>query len=797
MKKIISLLVLLAVASAGGYFYWQQQKSKVPSSPSASASTPESGSPVASSPKSKPAPESVKESQATPSSSPESVATPPPSAPESTPSPAPQEEASTLPPQNAIYLSPQGNDANPGTKAKPVASLEKARDLSRALPNDLRKEVVFLPGDYYLDRSFQLGKEDSGTPELPTVYRAEEPRTVKIIGGRKIQKNQIAPVEDPQILSRLPESARGKVVSIPLQTLQLPAVPKLPPVITGNGPLFALYENGEILPISRWPNENFTTIATVTDSGLQPKPHGGTFKFREERPAAWADAPKDEGSWIEGYWRVPWVMDGVQIESISASDKTITLAAPVSQGIGSKYSPLVDGTRKGDGHERYRIRNILEELDQPGEWVYRYTDNTIYLWPKNSDQPEITIVHQEESTIEIKAANDLHLESLIVEGSKSSAIKVESGSRVSILGCEVLNTPGEGIVIKNGTDHAITSCDIHDVGVFGVRINGGDRKTLSPGHFKIVNNHIHHYGLINRNICGIDILGVGHLVANNLFHDSPYGGNNHIIEYNEVHNIGLEGGDLGGTYTGADWTALGNVIRYNFIHHSATANGSYLDDGDCGDEVYGNLYYKLACGPFLGGGSLSKIHDNVIVDCEKGIHVDDRGVSRKYGEPGSGHFKKAAAFDIPGEPWSTQYPAFAAWFSQKEISLGRPSHVELKRNLIVQCPTTINLGMSAENKKLILNDENVILDADPGFPNPAKLDFTLPDSHPLFTGGEGKPALTPIPLAKIGLFTDAWRKSLPSDESTGRFSSRRPTYKFDSKTDLNQTNQNALQKNNP
>ncbi len=37
---------------------------------------------------------------------------------------------------SALYVSPQGNDSNPGTREKPLSSLEGARDAIR----DLRKE---------------------------------------------------------------------------------------------------------------------------------------------------------------------------------------------------------------------------------------------------------------------------------------------------------------------------------------------------------------------------------------------------------------------------------------------------------------------------------------------------------------------------------------------------------------------------------------------------------------------------------------------------------------------------------
>ena len=53
-------------------------------------------------------------------------------------------------------------------------------------------------------------------------------------------------------------------------------------------------------------------------------------------------------------------------------------------------------------------------------------------------------------------------------------------------------------------------------------------------------------------------------VAHNLIHDLPhaavvYTGNDHTIEFNEVHNVALDSGDAGAFYTWNDWTSRGHA----------------------------------------------------------------------------------------------------------------------------------------------------------------------------------------------------------------------------------------------
>ena len=76
------------------------------------------------------------------------------------------------------YVSPNGNDANLGTKKKPFASLTRARDAARGKQGS----TVFLRGGtYYPEKTLLLTPADSGL-----TLRAYEKETPIINGGRKI-----------------------------------------------------------------------------------------------------------------------------------------------------------------------------------------------------------------------------------------------------------------------------------------------------------------------------------------------------------------------------------------------------------------------------------------------------------------------------------------------------------------------------------------------------------------------------------------------------------------------------------
>ena len=130
--------------------------------------------------------------------------------------------ATALPAQCAaanFYVSLTGNDANPGTKAKPFGTLERAREEIRKLKaNGPLKEpaTVFVrAGQYRMTRTLQLTSEDSGTERFPVTWQAMRGEEVRFIGG--VRLTGFKPVSKPAILERLAPAARGQVLELDLK----------------------------------------------------------------------------------------------------------------------------------------------------------------------------------------------------------------------------------------------------------------------------------------------------------------------------------------------------------------------------------------------------------------------------------------------------------------------------------------------------------------------------------------------------------------------------------------------------
>jgi len=704
--------------------------------------------------------------------------------------------AQAAPTGASLYVSARGNDANPGTAAQPFATLAAARAAVRALRG---KElppggVTVWVGDglYLLDHSFTLGAEDSGEPGRPIVWRAQPGQHPRLFGGARLDAAAFVPVTDAAVLAGLSPAARGHVVQLRLGG-RVAGPARYPDLFKGNGGMVQLLVDDAIQPLSRWPNAGYSTMASVVDSGMSPRPHGGTFHYRPEvapHAAAWAAAAGRGDLWLTGFWRVPFEVYSLRVASVDPAQQTITFARPglgsgELSGIGSKYSATVNGTRVGNGKEQYYATNLREEIDRPGEWSYEFSTHTLYLWPPVEGGlagHELLLANLAAPVVLLQAAHDVQLIGLTVEGGLSEGITLQNGVRDLVAGVAVRNTGGGGIDVQGGSDDTVQSDDLYHLGSFGIHLVAGDRRTLSAAHHLAENNHIYLFGEQERITEGILLDGVGNRALHNLIHDGPYNGirfqgNDQRMEFNEVHHIGLDAGDMGIFYTNGDWAAQGDVIAHNFGHHSPNANGAYLDDGSSGRTVTGNIFYKLSSGLFLGGGHDNVFEDNLVLDCKTGLHIDDRGVARRYDASAHHLTNFLKTIDPNAPPWSTRYPGFL-----RDI-LADPTHPTgniVRNNVLAGTPTPYQIASPA----VVAPAANPVFGAGVAglrFADAAKLDFTLAPASPVFAL---LPGFAPIPFAQIGLERDAYRTTLPSDAETGRNTDRVQLQTFDSNTDV-------------
>jgi hypothetical protein len=266
------------------------------------------------------------------------------------------------------WVSTTGNDADAGTKEKPFVTLQRARgalrEAKKAGPLKTGAIVWISGGVCWMDKTFTLDAQDSGTAETPVVYRSAPGQKVRMVGGKHLPSGVFKPVTNVAVLRRLDPSAHGKVMQVDLKALGITDYGRF----TRRGGIernilpaaMELFFNDRPMPLARWPNDGFVTIAAVPDG-----PKGERFVYEGDRPKRWSRA---DDIWVHGYFNRNWCDTYENVAAIDIDKREVTTREP------HDYR----GYKAG---QRIHFLNLLEELDEPGEWYLDRKTGMLYFWP--------------------------------------------------------------------------------------------------------------------------------------------------------------------------------------------------------------------------------------------------------------------------------------------------------------------------------------------------------------------------------------------------------------------------------
>lgn len=664
--------------------------------------------------------------------------------------------------QIEFWVSQAGTDSAEGTRDQPFASLEKARDaVLQARGKGVEGPVTVWLGGGATHRTatFKLGPEDAGKPDAPVVYRSVAGERALLRGGREIPSDWCRAVEDAAVLARLVPEVRGRVLQIDLASHGVTDYGDMSIL----APMLEVFCDGRRLPLAHWPNDRWATIGEVVElaeDGTRRlgdgNKQGTAFCYVDDRPARWKDAEAVE---LHGFWWFGWTDEHVRIKSIDTEKREMQLVSIPGGGI-----------RKD---QWYRAINLLEEIDQPGEWYLDRAKGILYILPP-PEYPECPLVISElaEPLLEIGDAPYVTFRDVTFEVTRGVAVVIGGGRQSRLAGCIVRGAGSDAVVIDHGSENGLLGCDIHDTGGMAVRVTGGNRSTLEPAKNYVVNCHIHDFAqrkLVYRP--AVRLYGVGHRVAHNLIHDAPhqalaFDGNDHVFEFNEIHDVVLQSADAGVVYSGCDWTFRGNVFRHNFVHHiphgpGLGTVGVYLDDCMSSADMIGNVFFDMNTPTFIGGGRDNRIENNVFVKCDTPVYLDSRGLRWDHFRPEGPMYETLRGVPYDKPPWSTRYPALARILDEiPQAPLGNV----VARNVSVMSswrdPEKFCRDTSEKNidRRYVEMTDNYITEEDPGFEDMEAMDFRLRSDSVVH---KEIPGFEPIPFERIGLYQDEFRATRP------------------------------------
>ena len=656
-----------------------------------------------------------------------------------------------------VYVTPDGDDAGDGSPSRPLASLNRARDVVRQWRSQGATgpiAVTLAPGQYPTTAPLELTAADSGTAEGPVVYRASELGRAVLYGGQRV--TDFTPVTDPELLARLPEESRGHVVQCNLRGQGIENFGEMQ--IRGFGqqnpsPTLELTFNERPQTVARWPNRGFVEIRSLVDAGSYEEGRPSVLEYDDPRHERWTRA---EDPWLFGYFRFLWADATLPLGSVDPVTRTLTTREAYNYGGDRGMS-----TEQGIIYYAY---NLLEEIDEPGEYYLNRDTGVLYFYPP-SDPNAATVEVGMLTTpmVTLNGVSDVRLEGLTLDLGRDSGVVLKDCRRCVIGGCTVTRMAANGILIHGGEANGILSCDIHTIGRRATEVIGGDRESLTPGRHFVENCCIHDFGRIDRTYTpAIQLEGVGNRVAHNLMYNCPSSamrieGNDHLIEYNEVHSAVQESDDQGSMELFMNATYRGVVFRHNYFHDlgktgtETAVHGQAairLDDAISGLHLVGNLFVRCAGGGFgavqINGGRDNVIENNLFVDCRQAVTggwYPGNAVwqSLREGRPLEGFYFT--------ELYLSRYPKLRTVMEE-------PGTNHVWCNIFYRC------GAATQDDAFPtdLRDNAEYDDGDPGFVDAEAGDFRLRPDAPVLALG-----FQPLPVEQMGLYADDLRPTWPVD----------------------------------
>lgn len=539
-----------------------------------------------------------------------------------------------------VYVSVDGNDQAAGSISDPLATLpqalEKVRNLRESGNTD--PAVIYLrEGRHQLNETLVIGLEDgAGQEGAPTQL------TIAAYPGETPVVSAGVPVSGWDLLSsapsELPSNALGKVW-----------VADMP---EGMERFYTLYDKNGRLNRAR-------------TKGFFPTKNGDrkTLYFPEGHLKDW-DNLEDVEIQVRPYR--PWVINMLPLESVDVS------SGIAKTGVSATYEMglLPRWVHNPHGASVW-VENVLEALDEPGEWVVNTQNRKIYLWPSDpaadgSPQgilaPSTSELIRVEGSIDYDGPEDVPVRGIIFSGLSfthgdrwawtneenrlgwgmqhdwdmfdrpTALLRFRGAESCQVIDCQFTESGGSGIRLDlHAQENRIENCEFAHLGEAGILLAGYGPGTKDVNHHnEIINNHIHHFSEITWHAPGFWAWqsGFNH-IAHNYIHHSGYAA---VLITNRVEPDRSLNGEGGRTVRRSEipeevkastkesydsWKvrekymhSRHNILEYNEITHSVQK----LSDGN-------GIYVSGA-----GTGNIVRynfLHDNLDETLPAAIRCDD------------------------------------------------------------------------------------------------------------------------------------------------------------------------------
>jgi len=706
-----------------------------------------------------------------------------------------------------FYVSPDGDDAAAGKRETPFRSLAAAAEAVLDHKPGPGKEAITVwirGGRYPVRGTLSFDARFAGTREHPIRFRAIAGGEPIFDSGLGLDPTAARVVDDAAWLERLAPRARGGVLSMVVVS------PVAREALLASSVRCSL--DGQMMTIARYPNVGYAHIDRILDGGAvyaarrtpgaPPKwsldqPIGGSFTVLGKDLAGWErEYDRIQKARVTGYLSYDWHRESHPVAAID--DGAARLAGY------SRYGVI----QKEKIPRRLMASNLLCELDAPGEFYFDDSENRLFFIPPAPLKSGSRLsIWGGPGLARFHGASFVSFEGVVIEGvgTGPAVVSIEGGEHILLAGCTLRNSSRPAVVISGGHNNGLQSCDIYDV-PHHLSLGGGNVRELVAARNFAINCQFTQVSAADFH-GGIRVTGVGNVFRNNLAHNFPgqamtLGDCDHRIELNEFFQIGFEEGDGGAIYSAAAPWSWGNELRHNFLHHlmclpqAHPRGGIYPDDGDQGETIERNVFYKAAHRAVLiNGGAGHKVRENLFLEGYIGIYNTEANAERRFRDIArynSGELKRGDKGDaiwraeqVVGpngwnqKPWASRFPLFREIMNQERMRF-YPIECDFSgnrfsgnwRNIEYRIGSGVADVKDIAKARFIRSGDNREISMDV-FRNPVTLDFgyrSPPDSA----------GLPRIPFAQIGMTADTYRQQPPAKNlyraAVRRHFAGRPSY---------------------
>lgn len=598
-----------------------------------------------------------------------------------------------------FHVSTTGNDDNPGTEAAPFATIERAAKVVKQIDHTgIPVDVLIHGGKYRIDNIVDFCDPSSGGSENAKVtYKAAGDGEVIFSGFKDVDVSKFTKVTDPEFIDRFEEAALPNIGALDLQaqgferdSLDMFLNQSKDNPIPDTLEYLILRLNGKEQWLAQWPNYGeFDTIMEVVNSGptsARTGLPGAVIKYTDSTFDTWKDVST---SIVRGYLSNVYLEQWNQIESVDTVNKTVTL----------KYYSASPGVKPG---RTWRVLNIAEELDAPGEFFVDLDTMTLYFYPpykmSKTDKMELSVT--KDVWFNVKETQHIVFDGLQFEGFRITKdprglISIYDSNFIEVRNCRFQYDGGGACVEIRGKNNTVEANGFYNCGAVGVFMNNDgkdlerDFPNLEHENNRVINNHFYNTG--NENIQGSGFAvttgitswyaadaSVGNIINNNLIHHI-YGGMNILygngdewdISYNEIANGLRILADYGLIYAGARSDALGTTVNYNYCHDYVSAidpsyacNAIYFDDWLSGQVAENNICIAGDDGATNGifnVGAYTTVRNNISATGRTGVMAGDRGT--KIQDKATAKSVATGLADLPA-PLAAKYPHMAEVYTK-------------------------------------------------------------------------------------------------------------------------------------